>query len=59
CAVPSDEILVDANTAASASTGRWSLVDATDVIDLDGQAMPLFTVASRRNVEATAGAEAD
>ena len=55
----SDEILVDANTAASASTGRWSLVDATDVIDLDGQAMPLFTVASRRNVEATAGAEAD
>jgi class 3 adenylate cyclase len=41
-----DEVLVDETTAASLTEDGWSLAAATDVVDLDGQPMDLFTVES-------------
>ena len=38
----SDEILVDASTAAMVTDDRWGLHGAADVVDLDGQPMDLF-----------------
>ena len=38
----SDEILVDATTAAAVTDDRWGMHAAADVVDLDGQPMDLF-----------------
>ncbi|MDH4170330.1 MAG: HAMP domain-containing protein [Acidimicrobiia bacterium] len=40
----SDEVLVDASTAAAADTERWALRSAPDVVDLSGRAMDVFVL---------------
>ncbi len=47
-----DTVLIDASTAQECASGRWPLDPAHDVVDLDGEPMELFTLATHQSGDA-------